>query len=160
MPQQRIAVTLPGGPKISETIERVKWAEANGLPDAWFGDGGAPDSLTTAAILAAHTEKLRIGIAVTPVFSRTPAVLAATANAIGQVLPGRFIMGLGSSSQPMMEGWHGVKFEKPLTRVKETAQMVRSMLAGEKSNFQGDTLTSKGYQQMPLDEPVPIYLAD
>ena len=87
--KQRIAVTLPGGPKVQDTVDRVKWAEANGYDDAWFGDGGAPDALTTTAAIAHHTQRLRLGVAVTPVFTRTPAVLAATANALGQVLPAR-----------------------------------------------------------------------
>ncbi len=158
-PKQRMAVTLPASHLIAETIERAVWAEANGYEDAWFGDGGAPDSLTTAAVLAAHTKTLRIGVAVTPVYTRTPAVLAATANVLGQVLPGRFIMGLGSSSHNMMDGWHGIPLHKPLTRVKETAVMVRAMLAGEKSNFDLETLASHGYRQAPLEAPVPIYIA-
>ena len=158
-PTQRIAVTLPAGPRVQDTIDRLKWAEANGYQDAWWGDSGAPDALTTTAAFAAHTKSLRIGIAVTPVYSRSPAVLAASANALGQLLPGRFVMGLGSSSQNMMDGWHGTPLEKPLTRVKETAIMVRSMLAGEKSNFDLTTLRSKGYRQAPLEQPVPIYLA-
>ncbi len=158
-PTQKIAVTLPAGPRVQDTIKRVKWAEANGIPDAWFGDSGAPDSLTTAGILAAHTKLIRIGVAVTPVYTRTPAVLAATANTLGQVLPGRFVMGLGSSSQTMMDGWHGVPLDKPVTRVKETAIMVKSMLAGEKSNFDLSTLRSRGYRQAPMEQPVPVYLA-
>lgn len=158
-PIQRMSVTLPGGPAIKDSIERVKWAEANGYTDGWFGDGGAPDSLTTAAILGAYTDKMRIGVAATPVYTRTPAVLAATANAIGQVLPGRFVMGLGSSSHNMMDGWHGIPLSKPRTRVMETAIMVRSMLAGEKSNFDLKTMNSHGYRQMPLEQPVPIYIA-
>ncbi|OUS09742.1 hypothetical protein A9Q89_12715, partial [Gammaproteobacteria bacterium 53_120_T64] len=156
---KRVAVTLPASPLISATIARVKWAEAEGYSDAWFADGGAPDALTTAAALAAHTETIRIGVAVTPVFTRTPVVLAATANALGQVLPGRFVMGLGASSQTMMNNWHGIPLEKPVTRVKNTAIMVRSMLAGEKSNFDLDGLYSKGYRQDPIDQPPPIYLA-
>jgi probable F420-dependent oxidoreductase len=156
---KRVAVTLPGGPHINDTFERVRWAEANGYADAWFGDGGAPDALTVAGMLGAHTEKLRIGIAVTPVYTRSPTVLAATAYAVGQALPGRFVMGLGSSSQNMMTGWAGIPLDKPLTRVKETAQLVRSMLSGEKSDFQGETLKSRGYRQPPMDQPPPIYLA-
>ena len=158
-PRQRLAVTLPAGPNLQDTIDRVTWAEANGYEDAWFADSGAPDSLTLAAGIAGHAKALRFGVAVTPVFTRTPAVLAATANVLGQLLPGRFILGLGASSQTMMDGWHGVPLDKPVTRVKETAIMVRSMLAGEKSNFQLSTLHSKGYVQPPLAEPVPVYLA-
>ena len=158
-PRQRLAVTLPAGPRLADTIARVRRAAADGYDDAWFGDGGAPDSLTAAAAVAAHAGDMRIGCAVTPVYTRTPAVLAATANTLGQLLPGRFVMGLGSSSQTMMEGWHGVAFEKPLTRVRETAIAVRAMLAGEKSDLRLETLQSRGYRQAPLERPVPIYLA-
>lgn len=158
-PRQRIAVTLPAGPNLADNIERVRWAEENGFEDAWFGDAGAPDALTMTAALAQYAPSLRLGVAVTPVFSRTPAVLAATANALGQLLPGRFVMGLGASSQTLMDGWNGIKLEKPVTRVRETTQMVRSMLAGEKSNFDLDTLRSRGYIQQPLETPVPLYIA-
>jgi probable F420-dependent oxidoreductase len=157
--KRRMAVTLPASPFVKDTVERVQWAEANGYTDAWFGDGGAPDALTTAALLGAASKDIRIGVAVTPVYTRTPAVLAATANVLGQVLPGRFVMGLGSSSQTMMGGWHGIALDKPVTRVRETAIMVRSMLAGEKSNFDLDTMASHGYRQFPMDDPPPLYLA-
>ncbi len=156
---KRIAVTLPAGPKIEHTISRIRWAEENGIPDAWFSDSGAPDTLTQVAAIAHHTEKLRIGVAVTPVYTRSPSVLAASANVISQVLPGRFIMGLGSSSQTIMGQWNGIPLEKPLTRVKETAQLVKTMLTGDKTDFEGETLYSRGYRQAPLDEPPPIYLA-
>ena len=157
--KRRMAVTLPASPFVKDTVERVKWAEANGYTDAWFGDGGAPDALTTAAALGGVAPSVRIGVAVTPVYTRTPAVLAATANALGQILPGRFVMGLGSSSQTMMEGWHGLALDKPVTRVRETAIMVRSMLKGEKSEFDLTTLSSHGYRQFPLESPPPIYIA-
>jgi probable F420-dependent oxidoreductase len=158
-PRQRIAVTLPAGLDIQDSIERVRWAEANGYEDGWLADSGPPDSLTLIAGLAAHAPTLRLGIAVVPVYTRTPAVLAATANTLGQMMPGRFVLGLGASSQTIMDQWHGVPLEKPLTRVKETTIMVRAMLAGEKSDFALSTLYSKGYRQPPLASPVPIYLA-
>ncbi len=159
-PTKRMAVTLPAGPKLASTIERIQWAEENGYADAWFADSGAPDSLTQVAAIAHHTKSIRVGIAVTPVYTRTPAVLAATADVISQVMPNRFIMGLGSSSQTIMGQFNGIPLDKPLTRVKETAIMVRSMLTGEKSNFTDlDTLYSKGYRQAPCANPPPLYLA-
>jgi len=158
-PRQRIAVTLPAGTSVADTIERVKWAEDNGYEDGWMADAGPPDGLTLMAALAAHAPTLRLGIAVVPVYSRTPAVLAATANALGQLLPGRVILGLGASSHTIMDQWHGVPLEKPLTRVRETTIMVRSMLAGNKSDFDLSTLHSHGYRQPPLEPPVPLYLA-
>ena len=153
-PRKRVAVTLPAGPSISDTIDRIKWAEDHGYPDVWFADAGAPDSLTQIAAVANHSERVRFGVAVTPVYTRSPSVLAASANVISQLLPGRFVMGIGSSSQTIMGQWNGIPLDKPLTRVKETAIMVRSMLAGEKTNFTDfETLSSKGYRQAPLENP-------
>ncbi len=156
--QKRVAVTLPAGPLLEQTIARLQWAQDNGFPDAWFSDSGAPDSLTQVAAIAHHTENIRIGVAVTPVYTRSPAVLAASANVLAQVLPGRFVMGLGSSSQTIMGQWNGIALDKPLTRVKETTVMVRSMLRGEKSDFDLDTLYSRGYRQAPLENPPPVYV--
>lgn len=156
---KRVAVTLPGGPKLEHTAALIKWAQDQGISDGWFSDAGAPDSLTSIAALAHHTRDMRIGVAVTPVYTRTPAVLAATAEAISQVLPGRFVLGLGSSSQTIMGQWNGIPLDRPLTRVRETAIMVRAMLKGEKSDFDLETLSSKGYRQAPCENPPPIYLA-
>lgn len=157
--KKRIAVTLPAGPYWSDTLDRVQWAEANGIPDAWWGESIAPDALTTTAALGALTKDIRVGIAISSVYSRTPAVFASTANALEQIMPGRFVLGLGSSSPGMVEGWHGQKFEKPLSRVKETTQTIRSMLAGEKSNVDGSTLRSHGYRQVGMESAPPIYMA-
>ena len=157
--RKRIAVTLPVGPQVEDSITLVKWAEENGFDDVWFSDAMAPDSLTMVAAVAPYTHRMRVGVAVTPVYTRTPAVFAATANVLGQLLPGRFVLGLGSSSQAIMERFNGIEMTKPLTRVKETAIMVRSMLAGERSNFDLSTLRSRGYRQEALPEPPPIYLA-
>lgn len=157
--RKRIAVTLPMGPKVQDSIDLVQWAEENGIDDVWFSDAMAPDSLTMVAAVAPYTRRMRVGVAVTPVYTRTPAVFAATASVLAQLLPGRFVLGLGSSSQAIMERFNGIPLAKPLTRVKETAIIVRSMLAGEKSDFDLATLTSRGYRQEPLPEPPPIYLA-
>jgi len=158
MLQKRIAITLPAGPNIDDTISRLQWAEENGISDAWFSDSGAPDTLTQIAAVGHHTKDIRIGVAVTPVYTRSPSVLAASANVISQVIPGRFVMGLGSSSQTIMGQWNGIPLDKPLTRVKETAQLVRTMLAGEKTAFEGETLYSKGYRQAPALNPPPLYI--
>ena len=157
--QKRLAVTLPAGPRIQDTIDRLKWAEENGYSDAWFSDSGAPDTLTQIAAVGSHTTNIRIGVAVTPVYTRSPSVLAASANVISQVIPGRFIMGLGSSSQTIMGQFNGIPLDKPLTRVKETTLLVREMLTGAKTNFEGETLYSRGYRQAPTENPPPLYLA-
>lgn len=157
---KRIAVTLPLNQVLQDTIDLIHWAEDNGFTDGWFADPGAPDGITTAAAIAAHTKKLRIGMAIVPVYTRTPTVLAASTDVIAQALPGRFVLGLGSSSEAIMQNFNGIKLEKPLTRVKETALIVRSILNGEKTNFTDlDTVYSRGYSQLPTEPRVPIYIA-
>ena len=126
--KRRIAITMPEWSfQVADCVRRACWAEERGFDDVWWGDFGAPDALTTTAFIAARTERIRLGVGVVPVYTRTPALIAATANALAQMLPGRFVLGLGSSSQTMVEGWHGVALEKPLTRVRDTALMVRSI---------------------------------
>ena len=158
--RQRVALTLPDPRGVNETIEMAKRAEAEGYDDLWFADSGGVDALTTAAAVAINTEKVRIGTAIIPVYTRTPAVLASTTRVLWELSEGRFILGLGSSSQTMMENWNGQKFEKPLTRVKETAQLVKSILRGEKTDYVGETVKSRGYKQIPVENgEQPVYMA-
>ena len=159
MPRQRLAVALPEGWVLKDNIARAKWAEEAGYDDVWLADGTGLDGLTLTAVLGCHTKRLRIGMAVTPAFTRSPALLAATLSVIDQVLPNRFAMGLGSSSEIIVSGWNGLHFEKPLSRVRDMLVATRSMLEGEKSNFDLETLHSHGYRQPPLERQVPFYVA-
>lgn len=158
-PTKRIAITMPMSNRLEDNIQLVQWAEANGYHDAWFSDAASPDSLTMLAALGTYIRRMRVGCAVTPVYTRAPSVLAATANVLGQVYPGRFVMGFGSSSEAIMTRFNGIPLEKPLTRVKETAIIVRHMLTGERTDFDLETLASNGYRQAPMDNPPPLYLA-
>jgi len=156
----RTAITLPGlSASVAETLALARRAESAGYDDLWLADAGGMDALTLAAVLAQNTSRARIGIAVVPAYTRTPAVLASTAATIAQIAPGRFILGLGTSSHAIIEGWHGLHLTKPLTRMRETVTLLRQMLAGEKTRFSGETLKSHGYRQEPVPGGVPIYLA-
>lgn len=156
---QRIGMSMPHLDGIEETIKYAMYAEAEGYDDLWFADTAGVDSLTTAAAIAVLTNRVRIGTAIIPVFTRTPAVLAATSQVLHELSGGRFILGLGSSSQFMMENMNGQVFEKPLTRVKETVQLVKLMLKGEKTAFEGETIRSKGYSQPAIEGEQPVYVA-
>ena len=159
IPRQHIAVALPEGTVLKDNIARAQWCEEAGYDDIWLADGTGPDGLTLAAVLGCHTKRLRIGMAVTPAFTRSPALLAATLTVVSQVLPDRFAMGLGSSSEIIVTGWNGLHFDKPLSRVRDMLIATRSMLKGEKSDFNLETLHSHGYRQPPLEKPVPFYVA-
>jgi probable F420-dependent oxidoreductase len=159
-PRFRTAITLPGlSANVADTLALARQAESAGYDDLWLADAGGMDALTLAALLGQNTSRVRIGIAVVPAYTRTPAVLASTAATIAQVAPGRFVLGLGTSSHAIIEGWHGLSLGKPLVRMRETVQLLRQMLAGEKTRFAGETLKSHGYRQEAVTGGLPIYLA-
>jgi probable F420-dependent oxidoreductase len=157
---KRLGITLPVPPDVNATMKWAGWAEERGFDAIWFADTGGPDPLTLAAAMAITTQSIRLGMAVVPAYTRTPAVLASTVMTLSHLAPGRIIMGLGSSSHAMIENWHGIPFEKPLTRVRETTLMLRQMLTGERETHAGETLHSSGFRLVPpANGEVPIYLA-
>ena len=159
-PRCRTAITLPGlSATAADTLALARRAEAAGYDDLWLADAGGMDGLTLAALVAQNTERVRIGIAVVPVYTRTPVVLASTATTIAQLAPGRFVLGLGTSSHAIIEGWHGLEIDKPLLRIRETVQLLRQILAGEKTKFSGELLRSHGYRQQAVAGGLPIHLA-
>ena len=99
---QRIAVTVPIQPEVEATLRHARWADDEGFDDVWFSDSGGVDALSLAAAVGAATRRVRIGTAVIPVYTRTPAVFAASAYSLHHACGGRFILGLGSSSQTMI----------------------------------------------------------
>ena len=156
----RIALSLPAPTgSVADTIAMAQQAEALGYDDIWLADAGGLDAFTLSPMLLEKTQSVRLGIAVVPAYTRTPAVMASTLAVINQAYPGRFVPGFGTSSHAIIEGWHGLALEKPLTRMTETVALLRAMLAGEKTAFNGETLHSKGYAQLPSEPAVPIYLA-
>jgi probable F420-dependent oxidoreductase len=158
----RLAISLPP-PFLSPRgcIELARTAERDWGYDAiWLAETNGPDSASLAGALAMATTRATLGTAIVPAQTRTPAVLAMTAATLEGLAPGRFVLGLGSSSHAIVEGWHGLAFEKPLARVRETVAIVRAALAGGKTDFAGRTVRSRGLRLGFVPErPVPIYLA-
>ena len=158
----RSAMTPPAsiGPgMVDRIVEQARAAEQAGYDDVWLPDAGGIDALTLAAIVLDRTERIRVGIAVVPAYTRTPAVLAATVATLADLAPGRFALGLGASSEAMINGWHGLALERPVARMRETLALLRGIFAGERTSFTGQTLRSAGYRQPALATPVPILLA-
>jgi probable F420-dependent oxidoreductase len=130
----------------------VRRAEAAGYTDLWSGETNGPDGFTPLALSAAWTESARLGTGVVGVFQRGPALLAQEAAALADASGGRFVLGIGSSSDRIVEGWNGIPFEKPLSRVRDTVEFLRAALDGER--------TESGFklEAAPADR-VPIVLA-
>ena len=157
----RLGLYLSPSPDHNGGFERALWADREGFDDLWFPDGdGMRDAMTFAATVAGRTERVRLCTGITPVYTRVPAVIATSSLAVNRVAPGRFALGLGSSTHTMVENWYGVPFEKPLARVRETAELVRKLFAGEKSRYEGGTITSRGFRlKEPIVGDIPIFLA-
>jgi len=157
----RIAASLPVPPDLVACRNLARCAEDLGYESLWIADVGGPDPFVVAAAAAAVTTRVRIGTAVIPAFTRTPAVIAGAAASCAELAPGRFVLGIGSSSENIVERWNGIPFRRPLARVRETVATVRSILAGERTEFRGRTLETNGYRLlMRTPRPgIPIHIA-
>jgi len=149
----RWGLTLPlPGLTLADQEELVRRAEAAGYTDLWTGETAGPDGFTPLALSAAWTERARLGTGIVGVFQRGPALLAQQAAALADASEGRFVLGIGSSSDRIVEGWNGIPFERPLSKVRETLDFLDVALKGER--------TGSGFrlEQKPAHE-VPIVLA-
>jgi probable F420-dependent oxidoreductase len=149
----RWALTVPFiGVPLRDHRALVEGAETVGFDDLWSGETAGPDGFTPLALAAAWTERMRLGTGVVNVFTRGPAVLAQHATALQDASGGRFCLGIGSSSDVIVERWNQIPFEKPLTRVRETVEVLRTVLAGERG--------PGGFRlEAPPEPPPPIYVA-
>jgi probable F420-dependent oxidoreductase len=150
---QRWGLTLPlPGLTLAAHEELVKQAEAAGYTDFWSGETNGPDGFTPLALSAAWTERARLGTGIVGVFQRGPALLAQEAAALASASDGRFVLGIGSSSDRIVEGWNGIPFERPLAKVRETLDFLDAALAGER--------TASGFKlESAPAQPVPVVLA-
>lgn len=156
----KLAASLPIPPSVPASQRAARRAEELGYESLWIADSGGPDPFVVAAATAAVTSEVRIGTAVIPAYTRTPPVISTASASCAELAPGRFILGIGASSENIVQKWSGIPFQRPLSRVRETVTAVRSILAGEKSDLSGRTLETHGYrlQMTPPSPPVPIYV--
>src|SRR5919201_2383888 len=126
-PASRWGLTLPlPGLSLPDHEEHVRRAEAAGYTDLWSGETNGPDGFTPLALSAAWTERVRLGTGIVGVFQRGPALLAQEAAALADASGGRFVLGIGSSSDRIVEGWNQMRFERPLTKVSETLDFMEA----------------------------------
>jgi probable F420-dependent oxidoreductase len=151
--ERRWGLSLPlPGISLAEQREHVVRAEALGYTDLWSGETAGPDGFTPLAVAAAYTERIRLGTGIVGVFQRGPALLAQQAAALASAAPGRFVLGIGASSDRIVEGWNEIPFERPLAKVSETLGFLRTALAGERTE-------TRFKLENPPEQPVPIVLA-
>src|SRR3954447_7328354 len=128
-----------GNPR--EAADSVVALEKAGLDTVWVAEAYGFDSPTLMGYLAARTETVEIGSAILNVFSRTPGAIAQTAAGLDNVSEGRAVLGLGASGPQVIEGWHGMPYERPLGRTREVVEIVRAALRRQTLSYQGKVFT-------------------
>jgi probable F420-dependent oxidoreductase len=153
MSDRRWGLTLPLPTlPLAEHAEHVRRAEAAGYTDLWSGETQGPDGFTPLALAATWTERVRLGTGVVGVFTRGPALLAQQAAALADASGGRFALGIGASSDRIVEGWNRMPLERPLSKMSETIDFLREVFAGGRADG--------GFKlEQPPAQPVPIVVA-
>ena len=153
-------------PRLPGAVEFAVAAERLGVDSVWIPEVWGYDALTGLAYLAAKTTTLRLGTFVVQLGSRSPAMLATSALSLQELSDGRFLLGMGTSGPRVMEGWHGVRFRKPVETTRETIEIVRIVSRGERLEHPGEIYPlplpdSSGAALVPLVRPrhVPVYVA-
>jgi F420-dependent oxidoreductase-like protein len=159
----KLAVALPyTDTPWPEVVEYVQEAERLGFEAVFVAEAYSYDAVSIMAALAVKTERIKIASGILNVFSRSPALLAQSAGALDMLSNGRFILGLGTSGPQVVQGWHGVPFEKPLQRTREVVEIVRMALRRERLVYDGQTVKlNMGLKLInhPVRSQVPIIIA-
>jgi probable F420-dependent oxidoreductase len=158
---QRYGITVPiEGIPLHAHGEVFEEIAALGYTDVWSAESGGADAFTPLALAAAWAPSLRLGTAIVPAFTRGAATLAETVASMVQAAPGRFALGIGTSSNVIVENWNGIPFEEPYRRVRDTIRFLRASLGGEKVTHEYDTFSVKGFRlNIRIDEMPPILVA-
>jgi probable F420-dependent oxidoreductase len=131
----RWGLTVPlTGIGLPDNADLFRRAEAAGYTDLWSGETNGPDGFSPLALASAWTERVRLGTGVVGVMQRGRALLAQEAAALADASGGRFALGIGASSDRIVEGWNGMPFSKPLGKMSETIDFLRTALAGERAD--------------------------
>jgi F420-dependent oxidoreductase-like protein len=151
----------------SEASTYVVEAERLGVATVWSAEAWGHDAVTPLAFLAARTSRIRLGTGIMQAGARTPALVAMTAMSLASMSGGRFNLGLGVSGPQVIEGWHGIAFERPVRRLRETIDIVRLIARGERAEYRGEVYElprpggeGKALRSGARPQPgIPIYLA-
>ncbi len=143
---RRDGMTIPLPGHLHAQRDRIVELADLGYTDVWSAESDGADGFTPLALAAAWEERLRLGTAIIPAFTRGPACLAQSVASLADAAPGRFTIGIGSSSDVIVGRWNGIPFEQPYRRVRDTVRFLRDALSGEKVAQRYDTFEVNGFR--------------
>src|SRR5215510_14811798 len=159
----RIAFQFPHERNASrdEVLSYVKAADELGYDTIFVPEAWGRDAFTTLGWIAANTRRVKLGPGIVNVFSRTPTLIAQSIATLDEISGGRAVLGLGTSGPIVIENWHGMPFDQPLLRTRETVDIVRQALSGSRVNYDGEIFHLQGFRLgvKPSREVIPIYIA-
>jgi probable F420-dependent oxidoreductase len=158
---QRYGITIPfDGVPLAEQRDWIVELADLGYTDVWSSEANGADAFTPLALASAWAPSLRLGTAIVPAFTRGPGCLAQSVGALAQAAPGRLALGIGTSSNVIVEGWNSIPFEQPYERTRDMVRFLRQALGGDKVNLELDTFSVRGFKLGVVPpEPVPILIA-
>lgn len=159
MSARRVLVGLMDWWDVRGRVDFAVELERRGFAGVTMADVAGPDAFVVLALAAAATERVTLETAVVQCGIRSVPSLAVSAASVQDVARGRFRLGLGTSSQTIVEGWHGQKWQPPLASARETVALLRRVLAAEKTNYTGRTASSRGFQRSGAPVHIPLHLA-
>jgi probable F420-dependent oxidoreductase len=156
----RYGITVPFDAPLNEQADLYKEFADLGYTDLWSSEADGTDGFTPLVLASQWAPTLRLGIAIIPAYTRGPALMAQHIASICEAAPGRFVMGIGSSSNVIVENWNGIPFEEPYRRTRDVARFLRRALTGEKVSEKYDGFEVNGFtlRRVPQEQP-PILIA-
>src|SRR3989442_181967 len=130
-----------GASNDADNLALAREADTLGYAVVWAAEAYGSDAPTVLSWIAAQTSRIDVGSAIMQIPARTPAMTAMTAATLDTLSGGRFRLGMGVSGPQVSEGWHGVRFGRPLRRTREYVEIVRQAIAGQHVSYFGDFYT-------------------
>ncbi|WP_247002091.1 TIGR04024 family LLM class F420-dependent oxidoreductase [Halosolutus gelatinilyticus] len=158
MTDRDVHLPVAAQPTVDSLVEYARRAEAGGYDCAWLPETWGRDAVTVLTAIAERTEEIDVGSSILNTYSRSPALLGQTAATLQEVSDGRFRLGVGPSGPVVIENWHGMAYGNPLRRTRETVEIVRQVLSGERVEYDGEDFSLSGFRLRcePPDPAPPI----
>jgi len=155
----RLGIAVSGGPSPAEIIDLVALAEDLGYESAWVAEGHGGDQFAILSGCAMRTSSITLGTAISSVYVRSIPTIAMAAASVDDISQGRFILGLGSSHKVQVVPEHDVVYAKPITRLRESVEIVRALLRTGEVQYRGETVWIENFDFWftPLRPEIPIY---
>lgn len=155
----RLGLVFPSQPEVPRLVEMARLAERLGYHSVWVAETRIRrDGLVPLAAVAQATQSVRLGTATINVFTRAPVLIAVSLATLAELAPGRLVLGLSTGSPLVLEP-QGIAFQRPLTRLRESVEVIRALLRGEEVRFRGRTVRVDGARlEVVPPSPLPIFL--